>query len=145
MMKVMGPGSAGVEFGVASQALGRGTFFVSAYGEVDLVTAPELETELTQVIHRGARRVVVDLTEATFFDSSGVHALVRAGGWLQSSGLQFGVVCANPRITRVLEITGVDQAFGIHATVEDAVSPSSARRSLRSWFHSDRGTVDVYA
>jgi anti-sigma B factor antagonist len=125
-VKATGLGSPEVEFGMAIQAFGLGTFIVSAYGDVDLVTAAELETELLETVHDGARRVVVDLTETTFFDSSGVHAVVRCGELLQSSGVQFGVVCANPRIKRILEITGIDHTFGVHATIEDAISPSRA-------------------
>ncbi len=122
--KAKDPGSAEVEFGVAIQTFGRGTFIVSAYGDVDLVTARELETELLETVDDGARRVVVDLTETTFLGSGGIHALVRAGESLQSSGLQFGIVCASPGIKRILEITGIDHTFGIHATIEDAVGPS---------------------
>ena len=125
-VKAKDPGSAEVEFGVAIQTFGRGTFIVSAYGDVDLVTARELETELLETVDDGARRVVVDLTETTFLDSGGIHALVRAGESLRSSGLQFGIVCSSPRIKRILEITGIDRTFGIHAGLEHAISPSTA-------------------
>jgi anti-sigma B factor antagonist len=117
-MKTTDPGSAEVEFGVATQVLGMRTCLVSAYGDVDPVTAPEFEREVLETVHTGARRVVVDLTSATFFDSSAVRALVRAGERLQSDGLQFGIVCGNPNIKRVLEITGADQTFQVHAAIE---------------------------
>jgi anti-sigma B factor antagonist len=144
-VKPADPGSPDVAFGVAVHAFGRGTFVVSTYGDVDLATAPELEQELLETVDEGARQVVVDLTATTFFDSSGVHALMRAGDWLQSRGLQFGIVCANPRIRRILEITGIDQAVGVHATIETAIGPREPRSRLRSWFRSDPGTVDLYA
>jgi anti-anti-sigma factor len=112
--------SATPEFGVATRAFDTGTFCVSAHGDVDLATAPELETELLETAREGTRRVVVDLTGTTFFDSSAVHALVRAGERLQASGLQLGIVCG-PYIKRILEITGVDHAFQIHATIERAL------------------------
>jgi anti-sigma B factor antagonist len=144
-VKAADPASPDVAFGVAVHAFGRGTFIVSAYGDVDLVTAPELEQELLETVNEGARRIVVDLTGTTFFDSSGVHALMRTGDRLQSRGLQFGIVCANPRIKRILEITGIDQAVGIHATIENAIGPREPRRQPRSWFRSGRGTVDLYA
>ncbi len=113
-------GSAKVEFGVATQALAIGTFFVTAYGDVDLATAPDLEAELLETVREGTRRVVVDLTETTFFDSGAVHTLVRAGERLQASGLQFGIVCG-PYIKKILEIAAVDQVFQIHPTIEQAL------------------------
>jgi hypothetical protein len=68
-----------LEFGVATRACDSETFVVSAHGDVDPVTAPELERELLEAVQLGARRVVVDLTETTFFDSSAIHALIRSG------------------------------------------------------------------
>jgi len=118
--------SAPFEFGIATQALGMDRFLVSAHGDVDLVTAPELETELLDTAHSGARQVVVDLTEATFFDSSGAHALMRAGERLQSTGLQFAIVCGNHVIKSILEITGIDQIFPVHATIDNAIGPIGA-------------------
>jgi len=121
-MKRVDTRSTGVGFGLGIQAFGMGTLVVSAYGDVDLVTAAELETELLETVDGGARRVVVDLTEATFFDSSAVHALVRVGERLQSGGRQLAVVCGNPVVNRVLDITGVDRVLPIHATIEQAMS-----------------------
>jgi anti-sigma B factor antagonist len=118
------PGSP-VEFAMALQSFGTGTYLVSAHGDVDSTTAPELETELLETVDSGAHRVVVDLTEATFLDSSGVHVLVRTGERLQSSGPQLGIVCG-PYVKRILEITGVDRAFQIHDTIENAISPRLA-------------------
>ena len=97
------------------------TFGVVVRGDVD-PAASELEQELLAAVPLEARRVVVDLTEATYFDSSAIHALMRGGERLLASGLQFGVACSNANIRKVLEITGVDQRFQIYATIEQAVS-----------------------
>jgi anti-sigma B factor antagonist len=119
------------EFGVATTATGAEMLVVSAYGDVDPVTAPELEAELLEAVQLGARRVFVDLTKTTFFDSSAVHMLLRSGELLRASGLQLALVCSNPNVTRVLEITGADQVLQIHSTIEEAISlPVSSKASL---------------
>ena len=87
---------------------------------------PELETELLDAVRLRARRVFVDLTRTTFFDSSAVHALLRSGERLQASGLHVGIVCSNPDVRKVLEITGVDRTLRIHATIEQAISLTPA-------------------
>jgi anti-sigma B factor antagonist len=115
-----------IRFGVATRACDTETFGVSVRGDVDLVTAPELEQELLEAAQPGARRVVVDLTEAAFFGSSAIHALMRSGERLRTSGLQFGLACGNPNIRKVLEIAGVDQAFQIHSTIEQAIRLTSS-------------------
>jgi len=81
-LAVAGP-DAQMEFRVATRAHDAETFVVSVHGDVDPGTAPELERELLEVVQLGARRVVVDLTETAFFDSSAIHALLRSGEQLQ--------------------------------------------------------------
>lgn len=109
-----------IRFGVESRAVDRETVVVSVHGDVDLVTAPGLDKELLEAAVLGARRVLVDLTETTFFDSSAIHVLVRGVERLRSTGVPVGVVCGNPRVMKVLQITGDDQNLRIFPTVEQA-------------------------
>jgi hypothetical protein len=60
-VKVLGLKGAWAEFGVTTKACGAEVFVVSAYGDVDPVTAPELERELLETVRMGASRVVVDV------------------------------------------------------------------------------------
>ena len=125
------PGSSEVEFWLAIRAFEMGTLVVSAHGDVDLVTAAELETELLETVRDGARRVIVDLTEATFVESSAIHALLRAGQRLQWRGRELAVVCGNPTVKRVLDITGVDRVLPVHTTIEQAVGLPGLGRPAR--------------
>ena len=106
-------------FGVASRACDTEIFGVSVRGDVDLVTAAEVERELLVAATLGARRILVDLRETTFIDSSAIRVLVTGGERLVASGLQFGLVCG-PNVSKVLEIVGVDRMFQIHSTIEQA-------------------------
>jgi len=106
-------------FGVATRACDTETLGVCVRGDVDLVTAAEVERELLAAAELGARRILVDLTETTFIDSSAIHVLVTGGERLVSSGLQFALV-SGPNVRRVLEIVGVDRMFQTHATLEQA-------------------------
>lgn len=112
------------EFAVTTTARDRETVVVSVEGEVDLATAPQFEEGLRKAVELEASRVVVDLTATTFFDSSAIHALLSAAARLQSSGAQVCVVCSDPCIKKVLEITRADRVLDIHATVEQASSTS---------------------
>jgi anti-sigma B factor antagonist len=127
LLAVAGP-DAPMQFRVATRAHDAGTFVVSVHGDVDPVTAPELERELLEAVQLGARRVVVDLTETAFFDSSAIHALLRSGEQLQASGLQLEVVCGNPSIKKVFAITAADRALPTHVTVEQAVGATGNGR-----------------
>jgi len=73
---------------VAGDAGGATTVALS--GEIDLATASELETKVESLVAEGTNRLVVDLHDVSFCDSTGLNALVRArnrcvaaGGWLR--------------------------------------------------------------
>jgi anti-sigma B factor antagonist len=107
----------GLEFVISSRRLANGTFVVAAGGEVDLYTAPELERALTAPLTAGATQLVVDLTEATFVDSTVLHVLLRAAQHLDGARGELIAVVPDPNIRRVFEITGFDRLFSIVSSV----------------------------
>jgi anti-sigma B factor antagonist len=96
---------------------------VRVVGEVDIATAPSLRERLEQVL-APARRVVVDLSEVTFLDSTGLSVLVGAWKRLSGEGLEgdLRLVVVRPTIQKVLEITGLDQVFSVFATLAEALA-----------------------
>jgi anti-sigma B factor antagonist len=84
---------------------------VRVTGELDLHTAPRLQQELDALIADGVSRVVVDLAEAPFVDSTGLGVLVAAGQRLGREGFALAGLQIEPR--RVLEITGADRLLTI--------------------------------
>jgi anti-sigma B factor antagonist len=107
----------GLEFAISSRRLTNGTWVVAASGEVDLYTAPELERALTAPLTAGATQLVVDLTEATFVDSTALHVLLRAARHLDGAGGELIAVVPDPNVRRVFEITGFDRLFSIVSSV----------------------------
>ena len=88
---------------------------VSVVGEVDLATAPQLAESLVQFANGD---VTVDLTQVTFLDSTGLHALVTAHEHLERRAARLRVTGASTAVLRVLEISGLDrylQIDGRHA------------------------------
>lgn len=107
---------------------------VQVTGEVDVSTAPRLRDELSQAIADGHHELVVDLSDVSFLDSTGLGVLV---GRLKALRLQEGdmlLVTQQDRILRNFRITGLDKVFRIFATVDEAlqaedlpaVSPSAS-------------------
>jgi anti-anti-sigma factor len=82
-------------------------------GDVDMATAPELEASIISV-DDSVRRVIVDLTEVTFLDSSALNALVRSQRELAQRDVVFRVVSpADQAIRRVFEITQLTGPLGV--------------------------------
>jgi anti-sigma B factor antagonist len=95
---------------------------VSALGEVDVFSAPGLDAELDAQIAAGNARLVVDLSEVVFLDSTGLGVLVKAlkhareaDGWLH-------LVVTSDRIRKIFEITGLDASIPIFDTAQDAIA-----------------------
>ena len=81
---------------------------IAVTGEIDLATA----TLLSRAIHdasRRCRRVIIDMADTTFIDSSGLHTLVQAKRDLGPAHKTLALRSVNPNIRRAFEITGVDQ------------------------------------
>jgi anti-sigma B factor antagonist len=98
----------------------NGTVVVAVCGEVDLATAPEVEAALRAAAGLAARRVVVNLSETTFFDSSAVRALYEGARPLKALGAEVCIVCSD-RIRTVLEIAAVDRVFELLPTIDAAL------------------------
>jgi len=102
------------EFSVSQHRLGDITVVV-AKREIDFLTAPALVAELDRAINEGDGKVVVDLCDVTFMDSSGAHALLEASKRLRAMGRGFSVICVRGSISRLLEILGLGDRFALHA------------------------------
>ena len=115
-----------VDFGLVTREMGARTFVVGLTGEVDLYTAPELKSELLRLVAEGPNRIVVDLSGATFVDSTTLGVLLGAVKRLRLIGGELVIVCADLNIRRILSITLLDRAFTIYDTLEDALAAPAA-------------------
>jgi anti-sigma B factor antagonist len=84
-------------------------------GELDLATAPQLEDRVLSALRDGGARVVLDLRELTFMDSTGVRTIVAAHQAAKDEGAELRVVRPAPEsaVSRVIEISGIDEALGL--------------------------------
>ena len=94
---------------------------ISVTGEVDLFTAPEFKQRVMAPITAGVDNVIVDLTGASFIDSSSLGALIGAHRRLKSRGGRLAVACDVEAIVQTFRITGLDGVFELLPTVEAAL------------------------
>jgi anti-sigma B factor antagonist len=97
---------------------------VQAKGEIDLYTAPKLKEELGGLVERDRVRIVVDLAEVEFLDSTGLGVLIGSLKRCRERAGEFVLAAPTETIEKVLHITGLDKVFPIHATVDQATSSS---------------------
>lgn len=86
-------------------------------GDVDLSCAPEARKTILDVI-LGAQNTLVDLSQVSYIDSSGVASLVEGYQTAKKKGLKFGLVGVSEPAMGVLELARLDKVFPIYAAVE---------------------------
>ena len=115
-----------MNFSINDQSIADDTHLIELGGEVDLYTAPELKERLLEVIRDGKTRIVVDLSETTFIDSTTLGVLIGAVKRLRPSGGSLGLVCSDPNIRKIFEITGLDKVFPIEESRDDVLAALNA-------------------
>ena len=110
-----------MNFQLETVTIGQGDFLVALTGEVDLYTAPELKQELLRLVDEGARRIIVDLTDTTFIDSTMLSVLLSTLKRLRPSGGQLGIVCSDRNIRKIFEITLLDRVFPLFQSRDEAI------------------------
>ena len=81
-------------------------------GELDLATAPALESALARAFESAdSERVVLDLRELEFIDSSGLRTLLTARRQAELASAQFSLIAGHRGLERTLEIAGVHKVF----------------------------------
>ncbi len=81
-------------------------------GDLDIQTAPQLEQQVAGLIKDGHRRLVVDLAEATFLDSTAMRALVTTIAPLRDDPAAAVVLAgAGGIVERALTVSGISQMF----------------------------------
>jgi anti-sigma B factor antagonist len=90
-------------------------------GELDLYNAHQVREALLRECESGPERIVVDLSDVVFIDSTALGVLIEARTKMAN---RRAFLLAAPAIEtrRALEISGLDRHFGLHDTLDDALA-----------------------
>ena len=94
---------------------------IHAEGDLDVYTAPRLKEAIDAASSAGSR-LVVDLTDVHFIDSTALGVLVAAHQRSKSDGHDFRLVVEDPFLLKIFRITGFDGVFSIFSQLNDALS-----------------------
>lgn len=107
-----------IEFAVQTRADGVGV--VLPQGRLNMVSARRLKEVLHELVAAGTVRIVVDLAETTFVDSSGLGALIGGLKAARQAGGDLRVARPTPAVHSVFELTNLDRVLRARDSVEDA-------------------------
>lgn len=108
-------------FAVFARDVEPGVSVVTVEGELDLSTAPRLKWALLDAFEGGSPRLVVDLSEVTFIDSTALGVLVSVNR-TPNLAAPLAIACPRENVRQVFEFSGTDGVFDIQPTLDEALA-----------------------
>ncbi|NJP95406.1 STAS domain-containing protein [Nonomuraea sp. FMUSA5-5] len=99
-----------------------GVSVITIDGEVDITTSRELENYIDLVRRSLDDHLIIDASRLSFLDSSGLAVLLAAAVLAQARGGAVHLAGLQPRVARILEITGAMPAIRAYDHVEQALA-----------------------
>jgi anti-sigma B factor antagonist len=96
------------------------------FGDVDVATTPRLRDKLVSIVSGGRPRLVLDLDEVGFLDSTGLGLVVGLLKRTRTHGGDLRLVCTRPSVVALFELTGLDRTLPLAASAADAIAIDGA-------------------
>jgi anti-sigma B factor antagonist len=110
----------GVEVaGLSAESRGD-SMVITVHGDLDIVTSPRLDECLTHA-QSSHQRVILDLADVDFLDTSGLAVIVGHWKKLEAAGGMLALAGARYRYTKTLWITGLADKLTLYETVAEAL------------------------
>ena len=96
---------------------------LSVFGELDQATVPRLYEEADPLIDSDGESLLVDLSDCSFVDSSGLAAFVAIRERVTATPDRgFAICCPDTQVRRLMELTGLDRAMGLASSRDEAIA-----------------------
>ncbi|HEV2060120.1 MAG TPA: STAS domain-containing protein [Solirubrobacteraceae bacterium] len=100
-------------FELSEEDAGAGAHVIALRGEIHVTTAPRFAEHLASAIESGKTAIVLDMTGVEFIDSTGLSVLLNGLRLVGQRRGRLALVCTNPTVLRLFQITNLDDTFDI--------------------------------
>lgn len=90
---------------------------ITIVGELDITTTADLRNQILTTLNTTKTPVIIDLSEVSYCDSSGLALLVGTQRHASLHGLTLTLAAPRPNLTKILRLTGLDRTFTIQPTL----------------------------
>lgn len=101
------------------------SYVVELSGEIDVYTSPKVKEAIGELIDRGVYHLVINLEKVRYIDSTGLGVLIGGLKRVREYGGAVNLVCNNPQIKKIFDITGLVKIFGIYESEDGALKASA--------------------
>ncbi|MCE5199181.1 MAG: STAS domain-containing protein [Armatimonadota bacterium] len=98
------------------------TRVIDLTGEVDAYTSARFREVMLELIEEGGQNLVINMSKVEYIDSSGLGALVGGLKRVSERKGRIVIVCDQPQVSKVFEITGLEKVFPIYGNEADALN-----------------------
>lgn len=102
---------------------------IQVAGEVDATSAGLLREALTVAMSEGTPRLVADLSQVDFMDSTGLGVLVGRLKAVRQLGGSLHCVVTAERVQRIFNATGLERVIPLHVSLEEAIAAAALPHS----------------
>ncbi|WP_116597928.1 STAS domain-containing protein [Primorskyibacter marinus] len=110
---------------LSSSSVGATQIITVEEARIDAAVAIQFKDRMREVSDGGPARIVLNLRNVDFIDSSGLGAIVAAMKQLED-GRTLDLCALTPNVDKVFRLTRMDTIFGIFDSVDDAVAQSNS-------------------
>jgi len=103
-----------------------GAHVICVRGEIHVTTAPQFAEHLTSAIESGKTALVIDMSGVEFIDSTGLSVLLNGLRLIGQRRGHLALVCTNPTVLRLFQITNLDRTFDIFPDRDAAIAHVTA-------------------
>jgi anti-sigma B factor antagonist len=100
-------------FELSEESAADGAHVMNVSGEIHVSTAAEFTQRLSAAIDRGNTTIVLDMSNVVFIDSTGLSVLLNGLRLVTQMQGRLALVCTNPTVLRLFQITSLDTTFDI--------------------------------
>jgi anti-sigma B factor antagonist len=90
------------------------SYVVDLNGEIDVYTSPKVKDAIGDLIDKGHYNLIINLEKVRYIDSTGLGVLIGGLKRVREHGGTVNLVCTNPQIKKIFDITGLVKIFGIY-------------------------------
>ncbi len=98
----------------------KNSHIISVQGEIDVYTSPRVKETINELIEKENYNLIINLEEVRYIDSTGLGVLIGALKKVREHNGSINLICTNPQIKKIFNITGLVKIFGIFKNEEEA-------------------------
>ena len=98
------------------------TVIIEVTGDIDLHRSSKFQKKILSVLVDKPEKIVLDLSDVPYMDSSGVASMVKMLSHANDGGMKLKIANPSEKVRSIMEITNLDSVFDLSPTVEDALN-----------------------